>query len=165
MRLREHLIIGGVAAAFLYFHWGLWRALLFWGATVLIDADHYWDYLWRSKFVDWSGWRMFRYYDLIEEQRENPNFLALSLFHTIEVFLAVYLLGRLWNYDFFIIILWGMLFHIFWDLIDLIYHKVPFIRALSLIEYQIRKNQMIRRGFNPDAFYREFFEKSKRPAQ
>lgn len=164
MRLREHLIIGGVAAVFLYFHWGLWRALLFWGATVLIDADHYWDYLWRSKFIDWSGWRMFRYYDLIEERIKDRNFFAVSLLHTVEVFLAVYLAAHFWDYKFFTTILWGMIFHMFWDLIDLTYHGVPFARALSLVEYWVRKKRMIHRGLNPDGFYKEIFVKSKEPA-
>jgi len=164
MRLREHLIIGGVAAAFLYFHWGLWRALLFWGATVLIDADHYWDYLWRSKFVDWSGWRMFRYYNLIEERGNEKNLYAFSLLHTAEFFLLVYVLARFWSYDFFVAVFWGMAFHLFLDIVDLAYNRRLFIRAYSIIEYWIRRPRLIRRGVDSDAFCREMFVKSKKPA-
>jgi hypothetical protein len=163
MKLREHLIIGGIAAVLLYPGWGPWRALLFWGATVLIDADHYWDYLWRSDFADWSGWRMFRYYDLLRNNYGDKRFLAFSMFHTAEIFALAYVLARLWNYDFFMTVLWAMLFHLFLDIVDLSRHGVPFIRAYSVLEYWIRKKSLIRRGINPDPFFREIFEKSKRP--
>lgn len=161
MKLREHLIIGGAAAVFLYFHWGLWRALLFWGATVLIDADHYWDYLWRSKFADWSGWRMFRFYDWLQAYYNDRRYLAFSLLHTFEFFLLVYALARFWNYNFFITVFWGMVFHLFLDIIQLTYLRKPFLRAYSVIEYWLRKRSMIKRGLDPDGFYREIFEKSK----
>lgn len=161
MKLREHLIIGGAAAVAIYFYWGPWRALLFWGAAVLIDADHYWDYLWRSKFADWSGWRMFRYYDWLRKSYNDKRFFALSLLHTVEFFLAVYALASFWNYNFFITVFWGMLFHLFLDTLTFIYEGKPFLRAYSLVEYWIRKKWLIRRGINPDAFYREIFEKSK----
>lgn len=164
MKLREHLIIGGAAAVLLYFHWGLWRALLFWGAEVLIDADHYWDYLWRSKFADWSGWRMFKYYDLIEKRGNGKNFYGLSLLHTTEVFLLVYALARFWSYGFFMAVFWGMAFHLFLDIVDLAYNRKLFIRAYSIIEYWVKRPRLIRRGINSDAFYGEMFEKSKRPA-
>ncbi len=155
------MIIGGVAAIFIYLHWGLWRALLFWGAAVLIDADHYWDYLWCSKFADWSGWRMFRYYDWLRKSYNDKRFLALSPLHTVEFFLVVYALASFWNYNFFITIFWGMLFHLFLDIITFVYEGKPFLRAYSLVEYWIRKRWLIRQGVNPDAFYREIFEKSK----
>ena len=163
MRLKQHFIIGGAAAIALYFYWGLWRALLFWGAAVLIDADHYWDYLWRSKFADWSGWRMFRYWDLTNKDVKNRNFLLLSLLHTAEAFVSVFLLAYFWYYAFFITIFWGMLFHLCLDMLDLAYRGVFFVRAYSIVEYWVRKKWMIRRGLNPDGFYKEVFEKSKRP--
>ena len=161
MKLREHLIIGGVAMAVLYSHWGLWRVLLFWGAEVLIDADHYWDYLWRSKFKDWSGWRMFRYYDLTLKRLHDKSYLGFSLLHTAEVFIAVYLLAWRWNHIFFITIFWGMVFHLILDIIWLAHKKRFFIRAYSVIEYFIRKRLLIRRGLDPDGFYKEIFDQSK----
>jgi len=163
MRLRKHLIIGGAATVFLYFHWGLWRALLFWGATVLIDADHYWDYLWRNKFTDWSGWRMFRYYNLLEERGDEKNFYAFSLLHTAEIFLLVFLLAKFWDYNFFMTVLWGMVFHLFLDIIYLAYNKKLFLRAYSIIEYWIRRPRLVRQGVDSDAFCREMFEKSTPP--
>lgn len=162
MKLRDHLIIGGVAMAVLYPYWGPWRALLFWGAEVLIDADHYWDYLWRSKFQDWSGRRMFRYYDIIIGRIYDKNFLGFSLLHTVEVFAAVYLLARYWNYIFFMTIFWGMVFHLILDMLWLVWRKKFFGRAYSIIEYWFRKRAMIRRGLNPDGFYKEAFELSQK---
>jgi hypothetical protein len=166
VKLREHLVIGGAAAAFLYFyyHWALWKTALFFAAAVMIDADHYWDYLWRSKFVDWSGWRMFRYYDLLEERGNEKKIYAFNLLHTAEVFLLVYILARFWNYSFFMTVLWGMAFHLFLDIVDLAYNRRLFIRAYSIIEYWIKRPKLIRRGIDSDAFCREIFEKSKKPA-
>ena len=161
MKLREHLIIGGVAMIILAPHWGLWRALLFWGAEVLIDADHYWDYLWRSKFKDWSGWRMFRYYKIVTDKLHDKNLLGFSLLHTAEVFVTVYLLAHYWNYTFFITILWGMVFHLFLDILWCSYKKAFFVRAYSIVEYWVRKNLMIKNGLDPDGFYRKVFEESK----
>ncbi len=163
MRLREHLIIGGAAAVFVYFYLGPWRAFLFWGAAVLIDADHYWDYLWRSKFKDWSGWRMFRYYDLIEKCENDKNFYAISLLHTAEILAAVFLLAEYWHYAFFITVFWGMIFHMLLDVLWLASKKALFVRAYSVIEYRLRKKSMIKRGLDPDGFHKEIFEKSKRP--
>lgn len=145
----------------LYPHWGLWRVLLFWGAEVLIDADHYWDYLWRSKFQDWSGWRMFRYYDRITEHLYDKNFLGFSLLHTAEVFTLVYLLASYWNYTFFMTIFWGMVFHLVLDMIWMAHYKKFFGRAYSIIEYWFRKRSILRRGLNPDGFYKKMFKLSK----
>ncbi len=164
MKLKQHLIIGGAAAIAVYFYWGPWKALLFWGAEVLIDADHYWDYLWRSRFADWSGRRMFRYYNWLYKSYSDKRYLAFSLLHTFEFFLLVYALARFWNYNFFITIFWGTLFHLLLDVMDLTYRRKPFLRAYSLIEYWLRRRLMIKRGLDPDSFYREIFEKSKRPA-
>jgi hypothetical protein len=161
MKLRDHLIIGVAAAVTTIPLWGLGRAFLFLGVAVLIDADHYWDYLWRSKFEDWSSWRMFRYYKIIIDRLYDPEYLAFSLLHTAEVFLAIYLLARYWNYDFFITIFAGMCFHLFLDMLWVLNKKRFFVRAYSIIEYFIRKNLMIRRGLNPDGFYKKVFELSK----
>lgn len=147
--------------AALYHFWGPWRAFLFWGAEVLIDADHYWDYLWRSKFKNWSGRRMFRYCGLIVKDLHNPNFLGFSLLHTAEVFLFVYFLARYWNFTFFITIFWGMVFHLVLDMLWSLKQKAFFCRAYSILEYWIRKKTMIRRGFRPDEFYSEIFKLSK----
>mgnify|MGYP001598344368 CR=1 FL=1 len=163
MKLREHLVIGGITAVFLYFRWDLWRALLFFTAAVLIDADHYWDYLWRSRFIDWSPARMFRYYNLFNDNSSDKRCLAFSFLHTAEIFLLVYVLARFWNFGFFITIFWGMLFHLFLDVTDLTYKRKPFLRAYSVIEYWLRKKKLIRQGISPDAFCREIFEKSKQP--
>ncbi len=161
MKFREHLIIGGVAVIILYPYWGPWRALLFYGAEVLIDTDHYWDYLWRSKFQDWSGRRMFRYYDKIYEYMRDKNFFAISILHTAEVFLGVYLLARYWNYTFFITVFLGMVFHLILDMIWQLKLKCFFVRAYSIIEYLIRKRSMLRHSLNPDGFFKKMFELSK----
>ncbi len=166
MKLRQHLIIGGVAAITLYFYydWTLWKMALFFVSSVLIDADHYWDYLWRNKFADWSGWRMFRYCNLLEERGNEKNFYAFSLLHTAEIFLLIYILARSWNYNFFITVFLGMAFHLFLDIISFAYKRRLFIRAYSIIEYWVRRPRLIRRGVDSDAFCRKMFKESKKPA-
>jgi hypothetical protein len=104
---------------------------------------------------------MFRYYRLIEKYGNEKNFYAFSLLHTAEVFLLVYILARLWSYNFFITVFWGMVFHLFLDVINLIYKRKFFIRAYSVIEYLIRKPRLFQRGVDSDTFCREMFAKSK----
>jgi len=42
------------------------------------------DYLYRSRFRDWSPRRMFEFHRTLFPQIRRPDFLALSLFHTVE---------------------------------------------------------------------------------
>jgi hypothetical protein len=106
---------------------------------------------------------MFRYYRLIDKYSNEKNFYAFSLLHTAEVFLLVYILARIWNFDLFITVLWGMIFHLFLDMISLAYKKKFFIRAYSVVEYLIRRPLLFKKGVDSDAFCREMFLKSKEP--
>jgi hypothetical protein len=162
MTLRQHAIYGGIAAVALSFYWGPWRSVLFWVAAWLIDADHYWDYLWRSRFADWSPKRMFRYYDLMTGRGHDKRFYAFSLLHNAEIFLVVWLLAHYINYVFFITVLLGMLFHLALDMIELGRNHIFFVRSFSIIEYWIRRTRMLRRGIDVDSFYKELFEESKK---
>ena len=56
-----------------------------------------------------------------------------------------------------------MVFHLFLDMVNLVYKKKFFIRAYSVIEYLIRKPLLFKKGVDPDAFCREMFAKSKEP--
>lgn len=163
MRLTSHLIIGGVAAAAIAPFWGIPNSLLFWFSAVMIDTDHYLDFLYRTKGKDWRPARMFRYYDeMTKHQKEEPNFLAFSLFHTIEIFLLIYLCALYINFNFFMVVLSGMFFHMILDMSKLKYEGVFFIRAYSIIEYKIRKSRLIQNGLNPSVFYAKIFKLSEK---
>ena len=162
MRLREHVILGGVAAVSLYPFFGFWQSLLFWVSAVLIDADHYLDYLWKTKGKDWSPKAMFKYYDKVTEHMYDKENLGFSLLHTVEIFILVYLLAIEVNYIFFMTVLAGMLFHLVLDLSYLSYHKVFYVRSFSLFQHSITKKKMRKNGLNHHNFYKRMFDLSKK---
>ena len=88
MTLKEHLAYGGVATAALYPRFGE-KTLLFYAASVLIDADHYIDYLYYARFRDWSVKRMFQFHNTLASWRNSPNMMALEAFHCAEFHLAI----------------------------------------------------------------------------
>ncbi|MDD5318735.1 MAG: hypothetical protein PHF79_02865 [Candidatus Pacebacteria bacterium] len=163
MRLQSHIIAGAVGAAATFTLWEYpYQALIFFVASFMIDADHYLDYLWKSKGKDWSPQRMFRYYDYVTENRYDTRALGFSLLHTVELFVLVYLLAAYVEPAFFLPVLAGMAYHMIFDMIWLTYHKIPFARAFSIIEYHVRKKQKHIDGHNVDHFYKEMFEKSEK---
>lgn len=164
MRLQSHIIAGAVGAAITVPFWQYpYQALIFFVASFMIDADHYLDYLWRSRGKDWSPLRMFRYYDHVTEHHSDTRMLGFSVLHTVEIFIAVYLLAAYLSPVFFLPVLAGMAYHMIFDVIWMSYHQVPFIRAYSVIEYHLRKKNKKTKGHNVDDLYNELFEKSDKP--
>ena len=162
MKLQSHILAGAVGTTILYPILGPEKSLLFFTASVLIDTDHYIEYLWRTKFKDWSPKRMFRYFDHVTLHNKDKDNLGFSLFHTIEIFLAVYLIGVHLSPFLFVPIFLGMIYHMIFDIVWLSYHGVPTVRAFSIVEYFIRKNFMIRKGNDPKLFYKKMFELSEK---
>ncbi len=102
-------------------------------AVIFIDLDHLIEYVRDTRCLDVLG--VFSYYDIIIKNIDR-NYLALSVFHTIEFFVLVFCLSTLFpvlTYVFF-----GMLWHMALDLFYIIKARKPFIRAYSLIEYFVR---------------------------
>lgn len=159
MKLQSHVIAGALGAAVAYPFIGSEKTTLFFVASFMIDADHYLEYLWRTKGADWSPKRMFRYYDRVTEHSKDKENLGFSLLHTVEMFLLIYLLG-IFIHPIFVPILWGMAYHMVFDIVWLTYHKAPFVRAYSIVEYFIRKQKMIKEGNDPKNFYKKVFELS-----
>ena len=155
MKLREHVVLGGGIALALTPLLGAQGSAIFWVASVLIDADHYGDYLHRNGFRDWSPRRMFEFHRLLFLQIRRPDFLALSICHTVEFFTFVYVAAAVLKSSALWAVFWGMCFHLFLDLIFLAWHRAVFSRALSLVEYAIRRRRMRDRGVDPDFVYEE----------
>ena len=152
MKAEYHILSGGIAASLLIPVLGV-NSAVFWASSVLIDGDHYLDYLYRNGFKDFSIRRMFTFHKLLFEEEENQNFLGLSVMHTVEFLLGVYAVSALTGWVWLKAALWGMLFHMAIDLVYLYRQGRLFERALSIIEYVIRWKRMRRRGLHPEQPY------------
>lgn len=155
MNLREHVVLGGGVALALTPVLGAQGSAIFWVASVLIDADHYGDYLYRNRFRDWSPRRMFEFHRALFPQIHRPDFLALSLCHTVECFALVYVAATTLKSSALAAVFWGMSFHLLLDVVWLAWHRAFFSRAFSLIEYAIRRRRLRGRGTDPDLVYEE----------
>src|SRR3989304_6935218 len=87
MKARYHLLTGGVAAAVVVPVFGVASAA-FWASSVLVDVDHYLDYLCRNGFRDFSIKRMFGFHAYLFRIGNDPTFLGLNILHTAEFFLV-----------------------------------------------------------------------------
>lgn len=155
MNLREHVVLGAGAAALLFPVLGAQDSAIFFGASVLIDADHYWEYLHRNGFRDWSPSRTFAFHRALFRHIRSPRLLGLNLFHTLECFLLVYLAGVGLDSSAAFAALGGMAFHLVLDLARLAWYRAVFTRALSVVEYLIRRRRLRARGIDPDLIYQE----------
>lgn len=127
-----HLIQGALGAAALYPVAGS-KAIIFGLSVVLIDIDHFIEYYTYIRRLDIKG--MLKYHEWQLNNLEGR--LGLNLFHTIECYLIIFLLGKFFPAANFILM--GFLFHHLFDEIQLIKLGKPFVRAFSVAEYFIRK--------------------------
>jgi hypothetical protein len=146
---REHVWIGGAVATALAPTLGA-EVVAFWAATVLIDVDHYLDFLYYNRCRDLSIPRMFLFHRIVFQKTRRRDFLGLILFHTAEFFLGVYLLATWVDSSLLMAVLLGCVFHLALDVFYLAYHRIVFQRAYSIVEYLLRRAAMSRRGEDPD---------------
>ena len=165
MNVREHVWLGGGVAAALSPVLGVEESAVFWAATVLIDVDHHWDYVYRNGFTDWSLRRALAFHRFLFGTLRRPEFLALNLFHTVEWFALAIAAGAWLGSSAVLAAVLGMLFHLALDLAWLGWHGATFKRALSVVEYVIRRRGLARRGLDVDAVYREALAASGLPRQ
>jgi hypothetical protein len=157
MKSRYHAVIGGTVALVLTPALGL-NSAIFWASSVLIDGDHYMDYVYRNGFKDYSVKRMSEFYYLLSKRREEPDYLSLYLMHTAEFVLLISVAAAITGWVWMIAILGGTLFHILLDLFDMYVHGVLFKRSSSIIEYFIRRRRMKRQGLHPELHYQSVFK-------
>jgi len=148
MKLLAHALLGGAATLAVTPALGT-ASGAFLAATVLMDGDHYLDYLCRNRFRDFSLRRALEFHRLLFFRVREPSFLGLNVLHTVEALGLVAALGVLSGYSWFWAAFWGMVFHMGLDLAYLGALGVPFIRAFSLIEYRVRWRRMVRHGQDP----------------
>lgn len=154
MKLTHHIIYGGIASLCLFPKMGFLCGV-FWAASVLIDIDHYIDFLCRNRFADFSLKKMFAYSGAIVKWNARPGLLGLSIFHTVEAIVIIYLASLWLNSHIMKAIFWGMVFHMILDILFLLKIGALFCRAFSFFEYFIRKKIMTKNGLSPDAIFEE----------
>jgi hypothetical protein len=135
MTLTQHSVLTGAAAAILFPFLDVESITLFAAGSILIDVDHYFLYVQRTRSSDIRG--MFRYFADLQPIQGTIPYVGLCIFHTLDFFLLVALLS--WFQPFFTPLLAGFIFHFIIDLLDLYRKKVLFIRAFFIIEHFIRR--------------------------
>ncbi len=154
MKLTHHIIYGGIASLCLFPKMGFLCGV-FWAASVLIDVDHYIEFLCRNKFTSFSFKKMFAYCNVVVGWNTRPGLLGLSIFHTAEAIGGIYLISLWLNSNIVKAVFWGMVFHMVLDILFLFRMGALFCRAFSFLEYVIRKKIMIKKGLSPDAIFEE----------
>lgn len=157
MKPQHHALIGGAVALALVPALGV-NSAVFWASSVLIDGDHYVDYVHRNGFKDYSIKRMFEFHDLLSKRGNEPDFLSLNLLHTAESILLLTVAAVITDWTWMIAMLGGILLHMLLDLSYMYRRGWLFRRAFSIIEYFVRWRRMKRRGLRPELHYRVVLE-------
>jgi hypothetical protein len=154
MRAGGHIVMGGVAS-FAFYPFPSVPGIFFWLSSVLIDLDHYLDYIYHNGFTDFRIKNMFRYHDVLRRLWGRPEFLNLSPFHTAEFALTLYIFSLWTDSAWLEALFWGLVFHFAIDTAYLYRKKALTVRAYSVIEYVIRKKRLLELGLSPGAVYAE----------
>ena len=152
MKPQHHALIGGAVALALVPALGV-NSAVFWASSVLIDGDHYVDYVHRNGFKDYSIKRMFEFHDLLSKRGNEPDFLSLNLLHTAEFVLLLSVATAITGWIWLIAMLGGILLHMLLDLSYMYRRGWLFRRAFSIIDYFIRWRRMKRKGLRPELHY------------
>lgn len=152
--LRDHVLVGGIAALCFVPFWGGYGSLIFWMSTVLVDMDHYLHYLVRNRFRKPGIPSMFRFHEEIFKQRNREEFLALEIFHTVEFMVLLSVVTFLFG-GMLLPAFWGIVFHIVIDLIHLTRFGILRKRCHSLFEYFWRRRQFLAQGKDPKDIFIE----------
>lgn len=154
MRVRDHIILGGIFSAGLYPVLGV-KCLALWASSVLIDADHYLEFLYHNGLKNFSLRGAITFHSILGGWLKEEEFINLSIFHTAECILSVYLLS-LWLDSLWLkALFYGLVFHVFLDTVHLYSMGIPFKRAFSVVEFKIRKEIMKRNGLYPWTLYKK----------
>ena len=102
-------------------------------SSFLVDIDHWFVYVSKTGKLGVIG--SYKWFISLEKLKKKPKFLFV--FHTIEFFLILILLGT--KYQIFQFILMGALFHMFLDIADSIVKK-EYWKYLSIIYWILKKH-------------------------
>lgn len=143
-----HILFGFAFSYILiyFFNFSIIAGLIIFLSSVLIDVDHHIYYILKKKNIslknsyNWFLKQRKKYLKLNRTQKKNIQ-TPIFIFHGIEFILLLILLSFL--NKFFLWILIGVLFHIVFDLIELIYIKGIILTKVSQI-YVLRRNKIIK---------------------
>ncbi|MBI5787537.1 MAG: hypothetical protein HZA78_01590 [Candidatus Schekmanbacteria bacterium] len=133
MSIKHHAVQAAIFSALFAPYLG-WDTIVIFLSMLFIDLDHYLDYIIVCRRFGIKS--MFKFHDWLWERRE--SIYAISIFHTVEVFLLLFVLGFFKRG--FWLILFGFLIHYLADLYFLYKNNSLSVRAFSIIEYMLKRN-------------------------
>jgi len=138
----EHILLGLFPMIHLWLTFDPLFGILFVLASVLIDVDHYFLVLYATKFKVWDLTKAYNFFSL--KHHKSHHIDAIFIFHTIEALLVVFLVYWFTKYNYILAILLGMIYHIFWDIIEVTYFKLRHkqghkYKHMSIIWFIIKK--------------------------
>lgn len=154
MSVKEHTIIGGIVSLGLLPLLGV-QSLALWAASVLIDADHYLEFLYHNGLKSFSLKEADSYHRILGGWLSKPEFINLSIFHTAECLLLMYFLSLWLGSPWLKVVLYGMMLHLILDMASLYRDGLLSKRAFSVVEFKIRKGIMERNGLYPKVLYKK----------
>lgn len=147
------MVLGSASAVILSPILGASGAIYFFLASVLIDVDHYLDFLYRTRFKYITIREMFIFHKHMVSFWRRPDFLNIEIFHTIDFMVPLYCISLYYNLDPLKAVCYGIFFHMGCDMVYMMSHRIFFKRTYSLTEYLIRKRRLAMRGLNPQDVY------------
>lgn len=120
-----HIILGFTVGVFLFFLYpsaGFVGGAIFFLSSFLIDVDHYFYFVFTQKNLSLKkayGWFLTKrknYLSLPYKQKKTSHY-CFCLFHGFEPIILFFILGHFLHFYFYFVA-FGMLFHLFLDLID-----------------------------------------------
>lgn len=164
MSVRDHTIIGGILSLGLFPLLGA-KSLALWAASVLIDTDHYLEFLYHNGLKRFSIKEADSYHRILGGWLSKPEFINLSIFHTVECLLLMYFLSLWLGSPWLKAVFYGMLLHLILDVAHLYKSGLVSKRAFSVVEFKIRKGIMERNSLYPKVLYEKALDLTRQGTQ
>lgn len=138
---------------------GTQGGLIFWISTMVVDIDHYVEFIFLTRFRKLGFKPMFRFFEELFQRRDRKEFLVLEIFHTFEFLGLLALLAWGWGGP-VLYVFYGVLFHMVVDFFHLLRYGALGKRSPSLIEYHLRKRKFFSEGKNPHRVIEEALQEA-----
>jgi len=140
---KYHILFGLLFSYILiyFFNFSIISGIIIFLSSVLIDADHYFYFVFKKKNISLKNAFNFftnirKKYIALPKKEKRKYSTPIFIFHGIEFILILIFLSFV--NKFFLWILIGVLFHLIFDLAELIYTKGIFLTKISQIYVMIR---------------------------
>ena len=143
----EHIILGLFPAIYFVETQNILFALVFFISNILIDLDHYLFVIFKTKFKFTNFKQIYKFY---KDSKTNLKLDAIYIFHTIEFVGILYLIYYFTKEILIIAAILGLIYHILFDFIEVIYWKIRkkemHFKKTSIIYYFIKKAITTKKG-------------------